>query len=380
MDLNGDERMNMRNEPKEHLLFSTFLLFYIVYSNQVGIGVLGFQRVVVQAAGHDAWISVLLAGMASHLAAWMILKTLHWYPTLDLYGLHHKVYGKWLGGLFSCIYVAYLLMGAVIVLRNYIEVVQAWMFPDLPTWVLALFLIGLAIYAILGGIRVVAGVCFLSVIFTIWMGVTLYYPLQYAEWRNLLPVFEAGMKEIWQGTRQMSLTIIGFEILYFIYPYLKDKEKAPRYTHLALFVTTMVYLLAIVTAIVYFSKEQLMHTIWATLSFWKIIQLPNIERFEYIGIALWMLVILPNLILYLWAATRGMKAVFQWKQKHALYFFSIVIFLACLSLETRQQINQLNDFSGKYSPYLVFAYPFLLNAILWFRRKYRNKKAGDLQL
>lgn len=372
----GDERIHMMKEPKEHLLFSSFLLLFVIHSNQVGIGILGFQRIIVQAAGHDAWISVLLAGIACHLTAWIMLKTLNEYRSLDLYGLHEQIFGKWLGCFLSSTYIAFMLMGAVIVLRNYIEVVQAWMFPELPTWVLTFILLSLAVYAILGGIRVVVGVCFLSVVLTIWMFLTFFYPLQYGEWRALFPMMEAGVMELLQGAKQMSLTVIGFEILYFVYPFLKEKEKAPRYTHIGLLITTVSYVIIMMVSTMYFSEGQMMTTIWATLSLWKIIQLPNIERFEYIGISLWMLVIIPNVILYLWAATRGMKVGFHWKQKNALFLFSIVIFLACICLETRQQINQLNNFSGKYSIYIVFVYPFFLYAVAWFRKHLGGRVGG----
>lgn len=46
-------------------------------------------------------------------------------------------------------------------------------------------------------------------------------------------------------------------------------------------------------------------TIWATLSLFGVIKLPFIERTKLIAVCYWLLIILHNLCLYLWAAHRG---------------------------------------------------------------------------
>ncbi|MBP1931079.1 GerAB/ArcD/ProY family transporter [Ammoniphilus resinae] len=365
--------MEITVKPKANLLFSSYLLLFVIVGNQVGIGVMGFQRIIFREAGHDSWISVIIAGISTHLVAWVMLKTLDLYGSTDLYGIHEDVYGKWLGRIFSSLYIAFLLMGALIVLRNYIEVVQTWMFPDAPAWLFAVLLLFLMVYGVSGGIRVIVGFCFLSLFFTIWMLLLLIYPYQYAEWIYLSPVMEASMIQLLKGAKEMTLTIVGFEILYFIFPFLKEKEKAGRYTHLGLLLTTCCYLLIMIVSTIYYSEDQILQAIWTTFMMFNVIQLPFLERFEFVGISLWILAIMPNLLLYTWAATRGMKRIFQWKQKHALYLFTIVLFGVSIFLNTRLKINALNDFSGKFSFYIVYVYPFILFIIAWFRKWLKRK-------
>lgn len=65
-----------------------------------------------------------------------------------------------------------------------------------------------------------------SIVLVIWLFPLLAAPLKFMEPRNLLPVFEANMSEILKGIKSMTFTIIGFEIIYVIYPFVKDKENA----------------------------------------------------------------------------------------------------------------------------------------------------------
>ncbi|WP_337988282.1 GerAB/ArcD/ProY family transporter [Lysinibacillus macroides] len=70
--------------PKD--MVNTYLLFFVMHSAQIGVGVQGFQRIVFQDAKHDAWISVLLAGIATHIVTFFMIKTLEIYGANDLYG------------------------------------------------------------------------------------------------------------------------------------------------------------------------------------------------------------------------------------------------------------------------------------------------------
>ncbi len=83
----------------------------------------------------------------------------------------------------------------------------------------------------------------------------------------------------------------------------------------------MLYLLVTIVTFVYFSEGQLKHTLWPTLTLLKIAQVPIIERFEYIVVSLWLLVVLPTITLHLWSACRGVRKMVQCKQRILLLIF-----------------------------------------------------------
>lgn len=367
--------MNVRIDPKPQTLVNAFLLVFIIHSMQIGVGIQGFQRVIFMEAKHDAWISVILSGVFTAAIGWVMVKTLEIYQSADLYGIQYDIFGKWLGNLLNLIFVFYFLGGFYVIIRNYIEVIQAWIFPDLPTWFLSLSLLLLVSYGLNGGFRVIVGVSFFSIILTLWLIILLGYPLQFANWEYLLPLFEARMTEILSGARQMTFTVIGFEIIYTVYPFIKEKEKANRFMQLGLLFTTILYLAVMVLSLAYFSGGQLERTIWGTLSLFKIVRFPFIERFEYVAISFWVLIILPNMILYLWSASRGLGRIFGKSAKKMSWILLVALFLILQFSFTRTEINLVNDYYAKGAFYIVFIYPFALYGAALIKRKFSHK--GD---
>ncbi|MCR8869548.1 spore germination protein [Peribacillus frigoritolerans] len=81
---------------------SPFLVFFLIVKIQIGVGVLGFQRIIIQSAGHDAWMAVIISGVVFSLGIWGMYKLLN-RQDMDLIGIQKRLFGKWLGGLLNII-------------------------------------------------------------------------------------------------------------------------------------------------------------------------------------------------------------------------------------------------------------------------------------
>lgn len=355
-----------------------YLLFFIITTAQIGVGGASFQRKIYKMAGQDSWVTVLLAGLFCHLVVITMFSFLKKYPGKDLYGIHKEAFGKWLGGVLSFLYVAYLVLIALTILRNYAEIVQTWIFPDMPPWFLALMILALTLYGVLGGIRVIVGIGFMSILIITFEMLLFYYPLQYADWGYLLPVMNHTPQEFLKGTEEISFSVVGFELLMFVFPFIRDTGKAPRYAHFAIVFTTATYLIYMLTALVYFSGGQLIHTIWPTLTLLKIVEFPFIERVEYITVSLYLIGILPNVMLYVWSASRGIPKMSPLKERASLYLIIAILFVICTFFSSRLEIKRLNEIAGKVSMYMAFVYPLLLGIFLFFKKKsVRTANGGD---
>jgi spore germination protein AB len=351
---------------------SHFLVFYLISSMQVGIGVLGFQRIIAMTAGYDGWISVIIAGLLNHLIIWIMYKTVET-TNGDLVSVHTYLLGNIIGKIISCLFIFYFLLLATAVLRTYIEIIQVWMFPDLKTfWYASGFLL-VTIYIIYGGFRTVTGIAFFCTILPFYLIFTFAYTVPFSNYESILPIFDHKLKDILLASRDMSLTYLGYETLMFYYPYLKNPEKSKKFAHLAIFSTTLLYTILTLMTFAYFSEGQLEKTVWATLSMWKIVQLPFVERFEYIGIANWNLIILPNLCLAIWCSSRILKRAANIKQKKGVIIVALLCLVAVNFIDTRDQINQLNDITGKIGFYMNYVYIPCLLVIVLIVKKVKKK-------
>ncbi|WP_413304623.1 GerAB/ArcD/ProY family transporter [Bacillus sp. 1P10SD] len=361
----------------EHLVpekakVSPFLVFFLVHTMQVGIGVLGFQRIIALTAGYDAWMSVIFAGLSIHIIIWMMYKILETVDG-DIITAHSFVFGKKIGKLLSFPFVLYFLMIALTLLRTFIEVVQVWMFQDMSTFWYSFAFCGLAIYIIFGGFRTVTGVAFFGVVLPAYLILTFFFTIPYADVKNLLPIFDHSVKDLVMASYQMSLTYLGYEVLLFFYPYIKDPQKSKKWAHLGVLYTTVLYTLLTFVTFTYFSEGQLQKNIWATLTMWKVVEMPFVERFEYIGIANWNIIILPNFCIALWCGSRIVKRVTNIKQKYGVLVLAMFTLIFINFFKSREQINTLIDYTGKIAFFLNYGYIPLLFFLVLIVKKVKKK-------
>ncbi|WP_246938872.1 GerAB/ArcD/ProY family transporter [Bacillus pinisoli] len=359
----------MERIPNQYLI-SPFLVFYLIHSMQVGVGLLGFQRVVAKSAENDAWIGVLIGGIAVHLLIWMMYKILE-KSNGDITDVHNSILGKWVGRALSTVLMIYFILLAITVLRTYIEIVQVWVFPGFSVKLFAAVFLLLVFYIINGGFRTVTGIAVLGVILPLYLILTFIFPLKYAFFENLLPIMDHSILEILQSTKGLTLTILGFEALLVYYPFIKDPKKSIKWAQFGALFTIALYLLVLIISLAYFSIEQLERTIWASLTILKIGQLPFVERIEYVGIASWILVILPNICISIWAASRIAKKVFKIRQRILLIVILGITYASTILFSSREQINLLNEYTAQIGFYVIYLYIPLMFFIsyLYYRKK-----------
>ncbi|MED1203302.1 GerAB/ArcD/ProY family transporter [Heyndrickxia acidicola] len=355
---------------------SPFLVFFLM-GNQVGIGAMGFQRIIARIAGYDGWISVILAGLSTNLVVWFMYRLME-KSSGDLNDTHFSLMGKWIGGFFSFIWFAYFMSISITLLRSYIEVVEVWMFPDFSTfWFGTAFLL-LCIYIIFGGFRTIAGVSFFAFVLPFYIIFIFGLALQFHDFRHFLPLFDHSGKEILLASQDMSLTYLGYESVLFFYPFIKNPERSKKWIHLGIGFTTLLYTYVTFVSFAFFTQEQLIKEIWPTLSVFKIIDLPVVERFEYIGIANWCLIILPNVCTYIWCASRILKRTVKLNQRIGVVLICMVCLFCLPFLKTRLQIDSLLQTLSEFGFLLNYIYVPLLCITVILVKKVKNSKQASL--
>jgi spore germination protein (amino acid permease) len=351
---------------------SPYLVFFIVYNSQVGVGILGFQRTIAAKAGYDAWMGVIVAGCFVQVFIWIMYKLLG-KADGDIVDVHSKVFGNILGSVLSFIIMIYYWLASVSVLLGFIEIIQVWMFPTLPSWILCSLILVLVYYCVSGGFRVVVGVSFLSFLFPQITLIVLYiFPLKTAHFSNLLPIMNHSYKELFDAVKSSMYTLAGTEAFLMFYPFIRDPKSSKKFAHLAVLFTTFLYTVSAIVSFTFYSESQLKEKIWPELSLIKIIRLSYLERFEYIYISMYLVIVSSLLSLLLWCSTRGLKRIFKKKQKYFLIVISI------LSVVLSQLINEqyketLDKYVTQMNLWIFYGYiPILLIIFILLKRSKQN--------
>ncbi|WP_160031665.1 GerAB/ArcD/ProY family transporter [Paenibacillus sp. An7] len=372
--------MKINVYPPKNMMLHAYLLFFIITNTQVGVGIFTFQRVVYEASMRDAWISVIVAGLVTHAIMWLIVRALQKYKSADLFGIHYDLYGKWIGMIFNLIYIVYYFLVTFAVMRNYSSVVQAWIFPDIPTWVIVLLLSCLAFYAAIGGIRVIVGICLFSFIATLLTLILFHSSIQHAIWTQLLPVLDSSSWDIMNGAVRMGFSLAGFEIIAVMYPFILNKKRVMLHSQLAVLFSNILYLFIMVISIGYFAPDQLLRSLWPSLNMLKIVEYPYLERLEFIVISVWMLVILSGILLNTWLITRGCKRIWKLNPKPILIAVFSMILVMSIIFHKRLEVKDFMIRLEVSSIFFSFVYPALLCCIVFIVSAWRKKnqrKGGE---
>ncbi|KGR79672.1 spore gernimation protein [Ureibacillus sinduriensis BLB-1 = JCM 15800] len=361
--------MNNKLQVTPAQMFNAPVLFFVICKVQIGVGVYGFQSLVYENAKQDSWISIILSFVVCHLIVFVMFKTLEMYDSNDFYGINLDLFGKYLGNLLNLSLMLYYGILFFAVIQNFSEVMVTWVFPDIDPSFIIITILLLVIYTFTGGLRVIIGLCFIGFFLPQWMLAILLYPLEFANINYLFPILDNDFISLLKGAYAISFTVVGFEVITALYPFVKEKRKAKIYVHLGLLYTMIVYLFVMLVTLLFFSGEQLQRVIWATLSLFSIVRLPFFERIEIFTVCFWIIVILPNLCVFAWSAYRGFNRVIQISEKKFILIFTALIFVGTLLVKTQFQMKVINELVGHISFYTVFAFPLVLYFIALFKKK-----------
>lgn len=362
----------MQQTIPERLKISPFMAAFVIVSMQIGIGVLGYQRIISEAAGYDAWISVIGAGLAVHIIVWIMYKICEIVDG-DVLSANIYAFGKYIGNLINTLFILYFIMTCLTLLSGLIEVIRTWMFLGMKPFFFASVYLILGIYIVNGGFRTVVGISLFGLVVPAYLVLSFFAPIKYGDFTNLLPIMDHTPVQLVKSAYSMTLTYLGYGVLLFIYPFIKEPNKSKKWVHLGLLTTTTFYTILAVITFAYFPSALLQKSIWATLEMWKIVKLPFIERFEYLGLANWALVVLPNVAISLWVASRVAKRVFHISQRKAVLAVAVIVLIIVLMLDSRDRINIFHDLQAKTGFVLAFLYTPFLYIVLLIKKKVKAK-------
>ncbi|MEH7388042.1 GerAB/ArcD/ProY family transporter [Bacillus sp. JJ1521] len=359
----------MNSKISENKLVSPFFIFFLIHGSQTGITVLKYQRAIVQGAGYDAWLSVFVVGLSTNIIFFMMLYIMNQSTAGDILSLHKDLFGKFIGGTLNLLMACYFSIAGLSVIYSYIDALQVWVFNGIASWEYALVLCFLIYYLVAGGFRVITGVAFWGVVIPGFLLLSFFYLIQFLEVSYLLPPFKYGLKEHYISAKESVPLYLGFETALLYFPFLKNRKKASKWGHFTLFFTTVLYLAITLVTFMFFTQGKLQHLTWPTLTMIKIIQFSFLERFEFIFIFTWLLVVIPVICIYLWSAVRAIKFTIPKIKQTYILLFLLALYLYTNSFLIDMYYTQL---IGKIVMYSGTAFIYGYIPLIFFICMIRN--------
>lgn len=295
--------------------------------------------------------------------------------------LHTSIFGKTIGRVLNSLLYLYFIMVLVFYLRTYVNIIQIWVFPYTPIWLWCLIILLTAMYMVAGGFRVVVGMNFWGVLFPSLLILIFFYPFKFASLTELLPLFNHNLKEYWISLKLSLPLFAGIEMFLVYAPFVSIHKHNKRVGIAAIVYTTLLYVLIFIFSVAYFDVDFLSIIEWPTLKLSKTISFRLIERFEYIYVFTWLIVIIGPLCLALWSSSRIFMQEYKAKSHAIVYITTGIVFILCSSIQSPKHLELLEQMVNTTVLSFLFIYLPLLFVVCWIRQqtmKRHNKSQSNI--
>src|SRR5699024_4378001 len=128
-----------------------FLLIHM----QVGVGVLSLPYDIFVKAKNNSWISVLITGVIIQIILLLFHALMRRFPEDNIFDIFKKLLGNFFGKV--CIFLfflCYVYIG-ILVLVKFVYILNAWMMPDTPKWVILGLMCFIAVFIVKENLKII---------------------------------------------------------------------------------------------------------------------------------------------------------------------------------------------------------------------------------
>lgn len=261
-------------------------LFLIIMTLPI-MGHVVILPLMLDVAGRDILISILLSLPGAILFAYAIFRLRLYYPTTEPKALLAQLLGYWGGRLFRLLFIIYFLFLTIISFVSLVDFVYIGFFPDTPILALIIWFLIFFLYAVLKGYKHIAltsGVLALIGVVT-GHSITLM-DSEYKDWNEMFPLLEFGWAPALWGS--LILTSIWMELLLLLFIPLQDAREKRLF--LMWFIGIIIVALTMFStangSITIFGLGQAENFTYPAQEIVRLINLGFIDRFDIYGMIL----------------------------------------------------------------------------------------------
>jgi spore germination protein (amino acid permease) len=328
---------------ERNLISAKQLMAYVV-SSQIGVGIWTITANLAKNTGHDAWMSLLLAGFIFSIIIVVIMLLLKRYYDQTILEISRHLFGNILGTVFNTIILLYLFFFAVFEVRGITEFVGLILMPATPPLILSIVLILPTIYLTWNGLNAVCK--FSQVIFSFLALISIMALLLHNKINVnfLLPVGTVEFTKIIKNIPITTFIYLGPEFVAFIYPQIRDRNDSLKWAMSANLLTTLAYTTVFIVAIALFGENLAKGLKLHLFDMPRYFRISGIDRSDFIFVMIWFPLVESALRIFFFTAYHAINSFFRWERNRWRYclFTAIIIILSRIP----RDLNQLFDFSN----------------------------------
>lgn len=365
---------------KENQKITPFQLFFILIQAQIGIGVISLPHDIFMVSEIHSWISVLIAGLLIEINIILIWLLYRRFPSKTIFEMLHLIIGRPASYFLKVFYILYFLSTLVLVIMMFGRMVNIWILPRTPVWVLSLLLIAICVYCVKENIKVMARFHVVVSFCLVVLFILIAFVVKEADYRHLLPISFQDFPSIMKGVKEATSASLGFELLLVLFPFCTGKQTGKlKVALLANGFVTLFYTYLTLVSISYFGPAVMKMVPEPILYIMKFHSFQVIERTDLLFFSIWIVSVATSFMVYLYCCTNGVVYLFK-KVKHGplAIILGLLVYLTFLLFPpTEQAISIFGKYHSYTSYFFIFIIPLLLLLIALFRGKKETSGAAN---
>ncbi|WNR44364.1 GerAB/ArcD/ProY family transporter [Paenibacillus roseipurpureus] len=348
-------------------------LFFLTAILELSTGAIHLPKLFAESVQNESWIVLTASACLIQLFIFLGLSTVRRMSCKNWYELVEYYLGRIGGIIFALLFCVCSLLISGITLRDYTYTLQQFVFPRTSTLVLASLVLLPVIMLLSGGISLISRFVILVFMITVTILIPLFLPLPAIKPEQFLPIRVLSGNTYLQALFHAMQSYIGIVVLFFVYPYASPRSGLYLKITYGHWFACFILITLNFTIVGITGYEFAQHIFYPSLHAARVSQFAFTQRFEFIIVTLWSLVIIVMISSFLWLIQLALPMM-NLKKKQSFAWLLVVLTLCIVMVLPSEYIK----FQTWYEHIIAGGTVFILLAILLFWLLSRFKKTEEM--
>ncbi len=339
-------------------------------------GILLLPRIASQIAGRDGYILPIIALLFGMAYVYTILGLTTRFRGETFVEFAPKIVPKGIAYSLIVLFALKLLVGAGLELRMFGEMISRVMLPKTPLPVILLAMLLTISYLVKSGIEATARMAEILIYFIfVPLAIVLLFIAAKADYKQLMPFFEAQPLQIGKGAFLISLSFMPIEFMLMLTGLMDQPEKGKRATLIAIVIVSGIEVLVTLLTFVGIGVVESQKQIWPVLTLMQSVQFLGsfVENQQVLMMTCWVFSIFMYVSSGIYTLSLIGGRLFQFKRENVfvLPIIPIIYIVAMLPRNLTQVYNYYRNLQYYVGIWFLLLIPLILLIIA------KVKKVGE---
>lgn len=322
--------------------------------------------------GYSQALMPLLFGIIASISLWQIIWLCSKFPNDNLFRINEVLLGKSFGKIINLFLIIQFIVFSAGIISDYMHLIQSSALQEQTITLPVICFLLILVYIVIGGIKSIARFSMFAFFSSIALFYFLHWAIEKGNVSHFFPLFNFNTKEFLTAFKEGYLSILGYELIMFYFPYIINQKKAFRDSLIGIWISIFLFFFTTAISIMYYSEWQLKNVEFSVLNLFKAGELSFVERIDIIGVTMWVFLILSTVSAYVWCAKKGLDSLLVKRSKFKLIYIAVIIF-CIIKLPLSKEIQTKLIMASNYIGYIVLLWPVFLGIIYLLRRNHIKK-------